>query len=71
MPKEPAQNIGRLQPCPNCDAPRTIVEDTRHCREPFEHTRRRRKCGACGYKFTTREIIADADDLLGFMAGGE
>jgi len=61
----------RLMPCPECDHDITNVVDTRPATEPFDHPRRRRVCASCGHRFTTREIIATADDLYGFMVSDD
>lgn len=63
-------NQGYQQPCPKCRHKKTGVIDTRSVSEPFYHTRRRRVCPACDYRFSTREIICEQDDLYGFMADG-
>lgn len=40
--------------CPKCNAFETSVVDSR---STGQTNRRRRQCVACGYRFTTREII--------------
>jgi transcriptional regulator NrdR family protein len=42
--------------CPECDHPHNDVVDSRP-REDKESIRRRRACKACGYRWTTREVI--------------
>lgn len=44
--------------CPRCSGPMRAI-DTRH--HPG-HTRRRRRCESCGYKFTTREVVVVGTD---------
>ena len=39
--------------CPNCDSMKTYIEDSQDNSD--YSTRRRRRCHACGYKFTTYE----------------
>lgn len=43
--------------CPACASPRVAVIDTR-APKPGS-IRRRRKCGACGYRYTTIEITEE------------
>lgn len=40
-------------PCPHCQHSRSEVVDTRGSQSGY--VRRRRQCGACGCKFSTRE----------------
>jgi transcriptional repressor NrdR len=39
--------------CPHCDHDKNKTIDTRKSKA---HTRRRRQCNSCGWRFTTREI---------------
>ena len=42
--------------CPKCNCPRTAVTYTRH--SIGERNHRRRRCGHCGYEFSTYERVA-------------
>jgi transcriptional regulator NrdR family protein len=42
--------------CPKCGGVEHIVSDSR---EALGCVRRRRRCAACGHRFTTRETISD------------
>jgi len=46
--------------CPKCGRshPQTIVDT----RDSTYGKRRRRKCGACGHRFTTAEIVVQSDN---------
>lgn len=57
-------------PCPNCASKKTNTIDCRLAEAPVVHFRRRRACPACGQRFTTRELLADKDDLFGFLVEG-
>lgn len=47
--------------CPDCDSP-TAVKDSRKCAEGI---RRRRRCDACGVRFTTFEHRSlDTEDVI-------
>ncbi len=48
--------------CPNCTSP-TTVYDSRPLRLDTV-IRRRRKCPACGHRFSTYETVADATGSL-------
>ena len=47
--------------CPNCDNMKTYIDDAQDADD--YSTRRRRKCPACGYRFTTYERPAQTGIL--------
>lgn len=59
--------------CPSCGHGKTSVTDSRAGPEVVQNIRRRRRCPACLHRFTTRELLDDADlsvlaDLSGLHA---
>jgi transcriptional regulator NrdR family protein len=50
-----------MLPCPACGNPKTAVKDSRptDTLKPLPAIRRRRLCGRCGHRFTTREYAGD------------
>jgi transcriptional repressor NrdR len=48
--------------CPECNG-RVDVKDSRHLASTNE-IRRRRRCAACGHRFTTYESIAGSTDAM-------
>ncbi|WP_406568396.1 hypothetical protein [Alterisphingorhabdus coralli] len=53
--------------CKQCGHKKSKTLDVRLRNDPISHVWRRRQCENCGHRFTTYEIEATPDELLGFV----